>query len=176
MKFTIVRLSGKCNQYLIDNLLETLRERSLTPHTFLLDFTEIKEIDHSIDHSLREFLSNPPTIFKIGISGLNDYTKELVIDDSNTKVPLFSTLEKGKEYYETINTSSKADSNHLRVVDYFRKGEHFYVYCPSCSVKLRIRAMGSHACPSCNSRFYFKPDLRKEGDDTTTKYEMLSLE
>jgi hypothetical protein len=176
MKFVLCRLSGTLNQNLIDSLLETLKERSLTPHTFLLDFSQIKEEGPPPDASLSQFFAQIHPNLKIGISGLKESWKTLVLEGSHAHIPLFSTLEKGKEYFETLARGSESGSTYVRVVDYFRKGEHFYVYCPHCSVKLRIRAIGNHACPSCQSRFYFKPDLSQEGNESTTKYEMLSLE
>lgn len=176
MKFVLCRLSGTLNQILIDSLLETLKERSLTPHTFLLDFSQIKEENPISDPSLSQFLAQNHPNLKIGISGLKDSLKTFVLEQAHVHVPLFSTIDKGKEYFETLARDSEGGSTYVRVVDYFRKGEHFYVYCPHCSVKLRIRAIGNHGCPSCESRFYFKPDLSQEGNESTTKYEMLSLE
>lgn len=153
-----------------------LKDREKTPHTFLINFDEISTIEQDTISPLFEILRTFPKHFQFGLCvppPLRETTLALFPADT----PTFSTIESGKKYFESQNKQGSKESPHLKVTEYFRKGDNFYIYCPNCSIKLRIRAIGNHACPTCQVRFYFKPDLKNDsGDPKTTQYEMLALD
>lgn len=176
MKFIILHLKGTLDLALANSLAVFLKEREKEPHTFLINFEEISKIEQDTISPLFEILRTFPTHFRFALcvpTGLRDTTLALFPADT----PSFSNLESGKKYFESEKSTPTKDNSYLKLTEYFRKGENFYIYCPNCKVKLRIRAIGNHACPSCQIKFYFKPDLKPEPDENkTTQYEMLSLD
>ncbi len=177
MKYLLIHLSGDMDSLLLKSLEQVLIDRSTSPHTILVNFSGVPQFSENCRAQFQELFNNPSPYLKIGFSGMKDEIKETLAGIGNLNVRWFTNLEVARAHYEkAISNDSKKESPYPRVSEYFRKGENFYVYCPACSVKLRIRSIGNHACPACSTKFYFKPDLKTDEEDNNTRYEMLSLD
>ena len=177
MKYLLIHLSGDMDSSLLKSLERVLLDRETSPHTIIINFKGVSNFSENCHHRFQEIFNNPSPYLKIGFSGMIDDIKGNLPWIGNLNVRWFSDLEGARNFYEkSMANDSKKESPYPRVSEYFRKGENFYVYCPACSVKLRIRSIGNHACPACSTKFYFKPDLKTEGEDMQTQYEMLSLD
>lgn len=176
MKFVLLHLNGTLDLSLANSFAMLLKERSSNPHTFLINFDSIIKIDENTISPLFEILRSIPSHTKFGLCVPSEH-KETILALFPADSPIFPSVEAGKTYFESLQREKSSDGHYLRLTDYFRKGDNFYIYCPNCRVKLRIRSIGNHACPSCQIRFYFKPDLKKETQaEKSSGYEMLSLE
>lgn len=188
MKFVVINLSGILNVPLAENLkahvLDILKEDSV----ILFDFNKVVSLDKN---SLPLVLSTLHEVEKTGknrlaFSNIKPEIYEPISERLPFNIPVFETKEAAKKYLEELHDSSKhvVDSamfftEYTKVSEFAQKGDIYYIFCPGCGVKLRIRSIGNHACPACKTRFLFKPSSHIE---TTTEpqqeqhYNMLTLD
>ena len=178
MKYLVLNLNGVLDLYLANSLAQTLRNKIPSSNgVVLLNFANLSKIDTNTIQPLFEIFQSLPPTLTFGLCGLAENIKQTILPLFPSDSPLFHELEAGKKYFESIASSeSKKGNSYIKLTEYFRKGENFYVYCPNCKEKLRIRSIGNHACPACSIRFYFKPNLSTETEEENTKYEMVPLE
>ena len=183
MKYIVINLSGILDTTLMTSLENHNKVIQAEPTCVLLDFQNVSEIEESQIEPLQRFIKalqndNPNSV---AFSNIEDSFKAKLLG-SNLVVACFDEKKAAKAYLEKMN-SEKPDSPptevYPRVKSFFQKGDIYYINCPGCGIKLRIRSQGNHACPSCTKRFFFS-DVEEEtsqGEEQgATRYEMLTLD
>lgn len=190
MKFVVINLSGILNYSLAESMKSHVQEILKENAVILFDFAKVVSLDKN---ALPTILS---VIFDVEKSGKNRFAfssikpeiLEAIAERVPFNIPTFQTKDSAKKYLEELHDSSKhfVDSGifftqYTRVSDFTQKGDIYYIYCPGCGVKLRIRSIGNHACPACKTRFLFKPKEQTTQQEITTDpkekhYKMLSLD
>jgi rubrerythrin len=189
MKFLVINLSGSLNESLVESLnshFEALRKETLC---ILFDFENVSDLKEDVLDSFREVLSK---VFNqnskgLAFSNIKDEFKTKILGKTDA-IPTFVDKSIAKNYLEKANSilDSSDTAAYPKVKSIGKKGDLFYINCPSCGIKLRIRSEGNHACPSCNQKFYYSekddselvpPSLKTTNpSDKNSQYQMLSLD
>lgn len=190
MKFVVINLSGILNFSLAENMKAHVSEVLKEDAVILFDFSKVVSLDKNALPILLSVLFDVEKSGKnrLAFSSIKPEILEAIVERVPFNIPTFHTKESAKKYLEEMHDSSKhfVDSGmfltqYTRVSEFTQKGDIYYIYCPGCSVKLRIRSIGNHACPACKTRFLFKPKEQEVQQETTTDpkekhYNMLSLD
>lgn len=186
MKFIVINLSGILNSSLAENMkthvLEVLQEEAV----ILFDFEKVVSLDpNALPTLLYTFIEVERSgENRFAFSNIKQEILEMIVERVPFNIPTFNSKDEAKKYLEELHDSSKhsVDSGlfftqYTKVSEFTQKGDIYYIFCPGCGVKLRIRSIGNHACPSCKTRFLFKPEKSEIITDPKEKhYNMLSLD
>ncbi|MCB1179447.1 MAG: hypothetical protein KDK36_17835 [Leptospiraceae bacterium] len=158
------------------------------PSAILFDFTRVTNLEPSGLFLFQKILEkiNSTGSDRIALSSISEESFSKIQELLNFEVPFFDSKSSAKVHLEKLNATKThervgATTQYTPVVEFTQKGDIYYVHCPGCSVKLRIRSIGNHACPSCKKRFYFNPDVPTKETEVpkeveATHYEMLALD
>ena len=182
MRYIVINLSGVFNASLAEKLKENVLDILQESSVILLDFSKVESIEQS---SLLDLVSVIKTIHKSGsdrlaFSNISNFIYESISSRVSFEIPCFESKERAKSYLEEKNQTRPQEilglhTQYVQVLDFTKKGDIYYIFCPGCSVKLRIRSIGNHACPACKTRFLFKPDIEDHPVEAT-HYETISLD
>ena len=181
MRYIAINLSGMINESLSESLQDHLEDILKEPSAVLLDFTRVTEVDESGIALLGKVLARIEEFGteRFALSSVSSEILGKIKAHVSFSVPSFSTKSEAKTFLEKANatrTHERLEATHYHQITQFtQKGDIYYVNCPGCGVKLRIRSVGNHACPSCKARFHFKPEAEPQ-TVSETHYEMLSLD
>jgi anti-anti-sigma regulatory factor len=182
MRYIVINLSGILNTSLAESLKEHVMDILREPSAVLMDFSRVVSIE---ENSFLLFFSTLELIessgsHRLAFASITPEMHKTITEKLAFDIPRFETKDVAKAFLEEKNQTKPQEkiglhTQYSRVVDFTQKGDIYYIYCPGCSVKLRIRSIGNHACPSCKTRFLFKPEIPDHPVEAT-HYEMLSLD
>jgi anti-anti-sigma regulatory factor len=182
MRYIAINLSGMINESLSESLQEHVETILKEPSAILLDFTRVTKVDDSGIQLLCKVLNRIQETGKdrVALSSVGNEISSKIKSSVSFPLPVFDSKSEAKSFLEKMNvtrTNERLESTqYFKVTQFTQKGNIYYVNCPGCAVKLRIRSIGNHACPSCKTRFHFKPDIPEPTTNPETHYEMLSLD
>ncbi len=173
MKFRhlIIHLDGKLDENLGLQMFEKIQKLPEEYVFLLLDFSGTESIEKTglfYIQKLIDELSNKKKVFLALTKASKQHLSYLQYLTSKDPINVFDSIEEAKtyltnQYYSLPEISKENKSEKIEV-------EPFIINCPKCKVKLRVRANGNHACPSCSSKFQILPDK------SVSLYEKFSLE
>ncbi|MDX1958975.1 MAG: hypothetical protein SFU98_10400 [Leptospiraceae bacterium] len=195
MKYTVINLAGILNSNLSESLRSQVDKISIEPSCLLIDFSKVTKLEDSAFASFKYVLQKMNSLganriafssinpeFQIKLARLVDFEINSFPDKYSAK----SFLEEFHSKTKKFEALSSLENKYQKVSEFIKKGDIFYINCPNCSIKLRIRSSGNHACPSCKSRFFFQPTLSQGDSKPTeepvssvafgTEYKMLNLD
>lgn len=182
MRYIVINLSGILNATLAESLKDHVLDILKEPSALLMDFGKVVSID---EYGLPIFISALEMVENSGpnrlaFSSISSSIHQTISSGIIFSIPCFDSKDAAKAFLEEKNQTKPHEkigiqTQYSRVVDFTQKGDIYYILCPGCSVKLRIRSIGNHACPACKTRFLFKPEIQDHPVEAT-HYEMLSLD
>ncbi len=182
MRYIAINLSGMINESLSESLQEHVENILQEPSAILLDFARVTEVDDSGVQLLCKVLNRIQETGedRVALSSVGNEISSKIKSSVSFSLPAFGSKAEAKSFLEKVNATRTVErleaTQYYKVTQFTQKGNIYYVNCPGCAVKLRIRSMGNHACPSCKARFHFKPDVAEPVTNPETHYEMLSLD
>jgi len=180
MRFIVINLSGILNQSLTESMKRQIKTILSEPAAILLDFEKVTTLEEKAIQEFREIIAEIQKTGseKLSISCMNQDFQSRIFQGLVLRPAVFSDKNAAKVYLENANSITQiqteaAKQEYQKVTQFTQKGDLYYINCPKCEIKLRIRSVGNHACPTCKTRFSFKPDLKAEAE---SEYQMLSLD
>ncbi|XDD56251.1 hypothetical protein AB3N62_18095 [Leptospira sp. WS4.C2] len=145
MKSLLFRLAGTFSAEIGSELYLKLKEETLSPSLFCLDFLEVEEITEVGWEFIRKIAERcKETGSKVAGFGLKVSVPEAII----TVLSIFPTESDCIHYLES-QIVSETPANELTP-----KSEEKTVHCPECQTLLRWKLAGDYLCPNCKIKFF----------------------
>jgi anti-anti-sigma regulatory factor/DNA-directed RNA polymerase subunit RPC12/RpoP len=141
----------------------------------IIDFTELVSWEN---HQISKIVEVAQTLKETGIQiafVCPSLSLKTYLSSEISSIYTFSLLEEAKNFM-VPESKPEIEESQIQtgvVTEYAIKDGIYYVHCPNCNSKLRVRNLGNHACPACKTKFFFKPS---SGSGASPAYEVLSLE
>ncbi|PJZ83433.1 hypothetical protein [Leptospira harrisiae] len=145
MKSLLFRLAGTFSAEIGSELYLKLKEETLSPSLFCLDFSEVDEVTEVGWEFLRKIVGRcKETGSKVAGFGLSF----AISDENSVLLPLHSTEPDCIHFLES-QMMSETPANELTP-----KAEEKTVHCPECQTLLRWKLAGDYLCPNCQIKFF----------------------
>ncbi|MCW7473260.1 hypothetical protein [Leptospira levettii] len=147
MKSLLFRLAGIFSAEIGSELYLKLKEETLSPSLFCLDFTEVTEVTEVGWEFLRKMAERcKETGSKLAGFGL----KSEVPSEQNAFLSFFGEEAECIHHLESFYIGD-TPANELTPKS---PQEGKTIHCPECQTLLRFKQMGDHLCPNCQSKFF----------------------
>lgn len=145
MKSLLFRLAGTFSAEIGSELYLKLKEETLSPSLFCLDFSQVEEVTEVGWEFVRKIVERcRETGSKVAGFGLG-----ITVPDENSQLlTLFPTESECIHYLES-QIVSETPANELTP-----KSEEKTVHCPECQTLLRWKLAGDYLCPNCKIKFF----------------------
>ncbi|TGL61979.1 STAS domain-containing protein [Leptospira ognonensis] len=175
MNSLLIHLSGYLSAEMGSELYLKIKETSRNPSLFCLDCSLLSAIDEVGAEYLKKIAVRlAETFSRLAITGCGEGLKEsLLLHKLDTLFPIFPSEKEAMTFLESqvfptqpANESNQTDAK----VEIYASGnpeETRFIFCPSCSQKLKFTKVGDHLCPTCQNKF----SVNKRG--WTSVYERL---
>ncbi|XDD44663.1 hypothetical protein AB3N58_16760 [Leptospira sp. WS60.C2] len=146
MKSLLFRLAGIFSAEIGSELYLKLKEETLSPSLFCLDFSEVTEVTEVGWEFLRKITTRcKETGCKIAGFGW----KGTVTSEHQTLFSFFPDEAECIHHLESFY-HDHAPANELSP----KSSEGKTIQCPECQTLLRFKQMGDHLCPQCQTKFF----------------------
>lgn len=146
MKSLLFRLAGIFSAEIGSELYLKLKEETLSPALFCLDFSEVTEVTEVGF----EFLKKMATRCKETGSKLAGFGLQTEIPGMDPQILSFFKEEAECIHYLESFYIGETPANELNP----NSKEGKTIHCPECQTKLRFKQMGDHLCPNCQAKFF----------------------
>ncbi|EOQ86916.1 hypothetical protein LEP1GSC202_0262 [Leptospira yanagawae serovar Saopaulo str. Sao Paulo = ATCC 700523] len=146
MKSLLFRLAGKFSAEIGSELYLKLKEETLSPSLFCLDFSEVNEVTEVGS----EFLKKMAVRCKETGSKLAGFGLKIEIPHLESQTLSFFNGEAECIHY--LESFYIGDSPANELIPNAKEGKT--IHCPECQTKLRFKQMGDHLCPNCQTKFF----------------------
>ncbi|MBM9590856.1 hypothetical protein JWG41_10395 [Leptospira sp. 201903075] len=145
MKSLLFRLAGTFSAEIGSELYLKLKEETLSPSLFCLDFSQVEEVTEVGWQFLRKITERcKETGSKVAGFGL----RIPIPEELNQGLSLYATESDCIHYLES-QIVSDTPANELTP-----KSEEKTVHCPECQTLLRWKMAGDYLCPNCKIKFF----------------------
>ncbi|TGL41468.1 hypothetical protein [Leptospira perdikensis] len=145
MKSLLFRLAGTFSAEIGSELYLKLKEETLSPSLFCLDFSQVEEVTEVGWEFIRKITERcKETGSKVAGFGL-----QISIPEEHKQGLSLYTTESDCIHYLESQIVSDTPANELAP-----KTEEKTVHCPECQTLLRWRQAGDYLCPSCQIKFF----------------------
>lgn len=146
MKSLLFRLAGIFSAEIGSELYLKLKEETLSPALFCLDFSEVTEVTEVGF----EFLKKMATRCKETGSKLAGFGLSSNLSTSEGEPISFFPSEAECIHYLESFYIGETPANELTP----KSPEGKTIHCPECQTVLRFKQMGDHLCPNCQTKFF----------------------
>ncbi|PJZ80605.1 hypothetical protein [Leptospira meyeri] len=145
MKSLLFRLAGTFSAEIGSELYLKLKEESLSPSLFCLDFSEVDEVTEVGWEFLRKIVGRcKETGSKVAGFGVS-----IAVSDENSTLLSLHPTESDCIHFLESQIISETPANELTP----QKVEKT-VHCPECQSLLRWKLAGDYLCPNCQTKFF----------------------
>lgn len=145
MKSLLFRLAGTFSAEIGSELYLKLKEETLSPSLFCLDFSEVDEVTEVGWEFLRKIVGRcKETGSKVAGFGLS-----IAVSEENAKLLSLHSTESDCIHFLESQILSETPANELTP-----KTEEKTVHCPECQSLLRWKLAGDYLCPNCQTKFF----------------------
>ncbi len=145
MKSLLFRLAGTFSAEIGSELYLKLKEETLSPSLFCLDFSEVEEVTEVGWEFLKKITDRcKETGSKVAGFGWKDQVAQNLPFDFQ-----FFSSESDCIHYLESQIVSDTPANELTP-----KLEEKTVHCPECQSRLRWKLAGDYLCPQCQTKFF----------------------
>lgn len=171
----LIHLSGYLSAEMGSELYLKIKETSQNPSLFCLDCSLLSALDEVGAEYLKKIAVRlGETFSRLAITGCREELKEsLQAHKLDSLFPAFPSEREAMTFLESqefptqpANESNQTDAK-VEVYVSSQIEEKKFIFCPSCSQKLKFTKVGDHLCPTCQNKF----SVNKRG--WTSAYERL---